>query len=112
VPLSEYLIVLLLFLFVRLFNSVCYKDQSDNALEGRNLRENELYFEIFDLLGFYAALIGNSLLTFRDKPSVKFCFINICVKTNKFNNCLFNLLIMYGSTNMFRHYIAIFRERS
>src|SRR5215510_14868107 len=33
-------------------------------------------------------------------------------KTNKYNNYSFSLLIMYGSSYMFRHYIAIFRERS
>jgi hypothetical protein len=34
-------------------------------------------------------------------------FVNICVKTNKCNNYSFSLLIMYGSSYMFRHYIAI-----
>jgi hypothetical protein len=33
-------------------------------------------------------------------------------KTNKFNNCSFSSLIMYGSSYMFRYYIAIFRECS
>jgi hypothetical protein len=33
-------------------------------------------------------------------------------KTNKYTNFSFSLLIMYGSPYMFRHYIAIFRERS
>jgi hypothetical protein len=33
-------------------------------------------------------------------------------KTNKCNNHSFGLLIMYGISYMFRHYIAIFRERS
>jgi hypothetical protein len=33
-------------------------------------------------------------------------------KTNKCNNYPFSLLIMYGSSYMFRHYIAILRERS
>src|SRR5215471_13758058 len=33
-------------------------------------------------------------------------------KTNKYTNYSFRLLIMYGSSYMFRHYIAIFRERS
>src|SRR5215467_9718368 len=33
-------------------------------------------------------------------------------KTNKYTNYSFSLLIMYGSSYMFRHYIAIFRERS
>jgi hypothetical protein len=32
-------------------------------------------------------------------------------KTNKYTNYSFSLLIMYGSSYMFRHYIAIFRER-
>jgi hypothetical protein len=32
-------------------------------------------------------------------------------KTNKCNNNSFSLLIMYGSSDMFRHYIPIFRER-
>jgi hypothetical protein len=34
------------------------------------------------------------------------------LKTNKCNNYSFSLLIMYGSSYMFRHYIAVFRERS
>src|SRR5215510_5286297 len=33
-------------------------------------------------------------------------------KTNKYTNYSFSLLIMYGSSYMFRPYIAIFRERS
>jgi uncharacterized membrane protein (DUF2068 family) len=33
-------------------------------------------------------------------------------KTNKCTNYSFNLLIKYGSSYMFRHYIATFRERS
>jgi hypothetical protein len=33
-------------------------------------------------------------------------------KTNKYTNYSLSLLIMYGSSYMFRHYIAIFRERS
>jgi hypothetical protein len=33
-------------------------------------------------------------------------------KTNKCNNYSFSLLIMYGNPHMFRHYIAILRERS
>jgi hypothetical protein len=32
-------------------------------------------------------------------------------KTNKSNNYLFSLLIMWGSSYIFRHYIAILRER-
>jgi hypothetical protein len=39
-------------------------------------------------------------------------FVNICVKTNKYTNYSFSLLIMYGSSYMFRHYFAILRERS
>src|SRR5215471_6952089 len=33
-------------------------------------------------------------------------------KANKYTNYSFSLLIMYGNSYMFRHYIAIFRERS
>jgi hypothetical protein len=33
-------------------------------------------------------------------------------KTNKYPNYSFSLLIMYGSSYMFWHYIAIFRECS
>jgi hypothetical protein len=33
-------------------------------------------------------------------------------KTNKYTNYYLSLLIMYGSSYMFWHYIAIFRERS
>jgi hypothetical protein len=33
-------------------------------------------------------------------------------KTNKYTNHSFSLLIMYGSSYMFRYYIAIIRERS
>jgi hypothetical protein len=32
-------------------------------------------------------------------------------KTNKCNNYSFSLLITYGSSYMFRHYISIFRQR-
>jgi hypothetical protein len=35
-----------------------------------------------------------------------------CVKTNKYTNYSFSLLIMYGSSYMVRYYIAIIRERS
>jgi hypothetical protein len=35
----------------------------------------------------------------------------VCVKTNKCINYSFSLLIMYGRSYMFRHYIAILRER-
>jgi hypothetical protein len=34
------------------------------------------------------------------------------LKTNKYTNYSFSLLIMYGSSYMFRHYIAILRERT
>jgi hypothetical protein len=41
------------------------------------------------------------------------CISLICVwKTNKYTNYSFSLLIMYGTSYMFRHYIAIFRELS
>jgi hypothetical protein len=41
------------------------------------------------------------------------CISFICAwKTNKCNNYSFNLWIVYSSSYMFRHYIAIFRERS
>jgi hypothetical protein len=33
-------------------------------------------------------------------------------KTNKYTNYSFSLLIIYGSSYMFRHYIANLRERS
>jgi hypothetical protein len=33
-------------------------------------------------------------------------------KKQQINNYLLSLLIMYGSYYMFRHYIAIFKERS
>jgi hypothetical protein len=33
-------------------------------------------------------------------------------KTNKYTNYSFRLLIMYGSSYMFRHYIVIIRDRS
>src|SRR5215469_9538655 len=35
-----------------------------------------------------------------------------CMKKHKYTNYSFSLLIMYGSSYMFRHYIVIFRERS
>jgi hypothetical protein len=38
-------------------------------------------------------------------------FINICVKNQQMQQ-LFIQLIMYDSSYMFRHHIAIFRERS
>jgi hypothetical protein len=46
-----------------------------------------------------------------DFVSLTVHFVNICMK-NKYTNYSFSLLIMYGSSYMFRHYIAIFRERS
>jgi hypothetical protein len=39
-------------------------------------------------------------------------FVNTYVKTKKNHKLLFNLLVMYGGSYMFRHYIAILRERS
>jgi hypothetical protein len=39
-------------------------------------------------------------------------FVNICVKNQQMQQLFIKLLIMYGSSYMFRHYIAIFRERS
>jgi hypothetical protein len=33
-------------------------------------------------------------------------------KSNKYTNYSFSLLIIYGSSYMFRHYIATLRERS
>jgi hypothetical protein len=47
-----------------------------------------------------------------------FCFLNreilliYACKTNKYINYSFSLLIMYGISYMFRHHIAIIRERS
>jgi hypothetical protein len=38
-------------------------------------------------------------------------FVNICVKNQQIHQ-LFIQFIMYGSSYMFRHYIAILRERS
>jgi hypothetical protein len=39
------------------------------------------------------------------------CILLICaLKTNKYNNYSFSLLIMYGSSYMFWHFIAISRE--
>jgi hypothetical protein len=39
-------------------------------------------------------------------------FVNTSRKANKYTNYSFSLLIMYDSSYMFRHYIAIFRQRS
>jgi hypothetical protein len=39
-------------------------------------------------------------------------FINIGVKNQQIHQLLIQLLIMYDSSYMFRHFIAIFRERS
>jgi hypothetical protein len=38
---------------------------------------------------------------------LELCTSLICVKTNKYNNYSFNLLIFHDSSYMFRHYIAI-----
>jgi hypothetical protein len=44
-------------------------------------------------------------------------FLKLCIsliyawKTNKYTKYSLSLLIMYGSSYMFRHYIAILRER-
>jgi hypothetical protein len=41
------------------------------------------------------------------------CILLICAwKTDKYTNYSFSLLIIYGSSYMLRHYIAICRERS
>jgi hypothetical protein len=37
-------------------------------------------------------------------------FVNVvCVKTNKWYNYSFSLLIIYGISYMFRHYVAVLR---
>jgi hypothetical protein len=38
--------------------------------------------------------------------------LKYALKTNKYTNYSFSLLIVQGSSYMFQHYIAIFRERS
>jgi hypothetical protein len=38
--------------------------------------------------------------------------VKICVKNQQIQQLFIQLLIMYGSSYMFRHYIAILRERS
>jgi hypothetical protein len=38
--------------------------------------------------------------------------VKICVKSQEIHQLFIQLLIMYGSSIVFRHYIAIFRERS
>jgi hypothetical protein len=50
-------------------------------------------------------LFGNLLL----EPCISLIY---AWKTNKYTNYSFSLLIMYGTSYMFRHYIAILRERS
>jgi hypothetical protein len=40
------------------------------------------------------------------------CLMAWCVAINKYTNYSFSLLIIYGISYMFRHYIAILRERS
>jgi hypothetical protein len=42
----------------------------------------------------------------------KEAWVYVCVKKKKYTNYSFNVLIMYGSSYMFRYYIAILRERS
>jgi hypothetical protein len=46
-----------------------------------------------------------------DFASLTAHFVNICAKNQQMQQ-LFSLLIMYGSSYMFRHYIAILMERS
>jgi hypothetical protein len=49
----------------------------------------------------------------RSEPlKIKISCKNMREKTNKYKNYSFSLLIMYGRSYIFRHYIAIFRERS
>jgi hypothetical protein len=43
------------------------------------------------------------------EPCISLIYV---LKTNKYTNYSFSVLIMYGSSYMFRHYIAILRERS
>jgi hypothetical protein len=69
---------------------------------------NANYNDIYD--SEQAAIIFNIEMVFFASWTVH--FVHICVKTNKYTNYSFNLLIMYGSSYMFRHYIAILGERS
>jgi hypothetical protein len=39
-------------------------------------------------------------------------FVNVCVKNQQMQQSVICLLIMYGICYMFRHHIAILRERS
>jgi hypothetical protein len=48
----------------------------------------------------------------RDFASWTVDFVNICVKNQQITNYSFSLLIMYGISHMFRHYIAVLGERS
>jgi hypothetical protein len=75
-----------------------------------SLKDNDCTATLLEGLGYWKLHDKLHTITFSLASWTKH-FVNICVKTNKCNNYSFNLLIMYGSSYMFRHYIAILKER-
>jgi hypothetical protein len=88
----------------------------------------QLHFKYDNILlsGMNQKGVYNNPLTPKLNPSAQRCltrfftgnfsswtvnFVNICVKNQQIHQ-LFIQFIIYGSSYMFRHYIAIFRERS
>jgi hypothetical protein len=45
-------------------------------------------------------------------PNLSKCCVWYMRENQQIHQLLFNLLVMYGSSYMFRHYVAILRERS
>jgi hypothetical protein len=79
--------------------------QKPETGEACSIQGNEKY-----ALTFSPKFTTKTKLKYHD--SVKWTKLNvdICVKTNKCTNYSFNLLIIYGNSYTFRHYIAILRE--
>jgi hypothetical protein len=74
---------------------------------------------LFSLLAFPSKLAYQttptpcrSTLELERRFSTSIYSTSTCVKTNKCTNYSFSLLIMYGSSYVFRHHIAVFSERS
>jgi hypothetical protein len=84
----------------------------DRTLWGYNTRQRYLHIK-----QSHTQFIQINHVTLELNPSAQRCltrfftgdfaswtvyFVNICVKTNKYTSCSFSLLIMYGSSHIFR----------
>jgi hypothetical protein len=92
----NHLVVFVLYRFV-----MCVYHSSENNVESNPLTPGLNPSAQRCLTGF---LLGILLL----EPCISLIY---AWKTNKYTNYSFSLLIMYGTSYMFRHYIGILRER-